>query len=195
MDAFLGWLEETVVATTIRDSLLLFPLLESIHVFGLALVVGTAVVIDLRLLGVASTSRSFERMASEIMKWTWAAFALTAVAGLLMFSTKAQIYFHNVYFRAKILLLALAALNALVFQRTVWRTVARWDTARSAPALGKVVATVSLAIWVGVVFAGRMIGFTTTRVTTPEPSEEINFEELLGLPGNTDSQPAVPEKK
>ena len=71
MDPFLAWLQQTIVATTIRDSLLLFPLLELIHVFGLALVVGAVVVIDLHLLGVASISRSFERMASEIMKWTW----------------------------------------------------------------------------------------------------------------------------
>ena len=194
IDPVLRWLQETSIATTIRDSLLLFPLLESVHVFGLALVVGTVIVIDLRLLGVASTSRPFQRVASEIMKWTWAAFAVTAIAGALMFTTKAQVYFHNVYFRAKILLLVLAALNALLFQRTAWRTVDRWGAA-SAPPLGKAVATVSLAIWVAVIFAGRMIGFTTTRVAAPEPAPDVNFEELLGLPATTEPTPNAPPQK
>ncbi len=79
--AFLLWLEASGLATRIRDSFFLFPLLESAHVFGLALVFGTISIIDLRLLGLASTQRSFKRMESDILKWTWAAFALTAVTG------------------------------------------------------------------------------------------------------------------
>ena len=80
-------------------------MLESVHVIGLALVFGSIAVIDLRLLGVASAHRSFARMASDTMKWTWAAFALTALTGALMFITNATVYFNNVYFRAKLLLL------------------------------------------------------------------------------------------
>src|ERR1700733_7727469 len=77
--SFLKALESTGLATRIRDSFYLFPLLESAHVFGLALVFGTISIIDLRLLGIASTRRSFKRMESDILKWTWAAFALTAL--------------------------------------------------------------------------------------------------------------------
>ena len=73
--AILEWLEATGLAMRIRESLFLFPLLESTHVIGLALVFGTIAIIDLRLLGIASTERPFKRMASDILKWTWAAFA------------------------------------------------------------------------------------------------------------------------
>jgi hypothetical protein len=177
----LGWLQETSLATRIRDSFFVFPLLESAHVIGLALVFGTIAVIDLRLLGLASTARSFSRIASDVMNWTWAAFAVTAVTGLLMFITNAQVYFHNAYFRAKILLLVLAALNVIVFQLTAARTVQRWDSASSAPPVGRAVAVLSLVIWVAVIFAGRMIGFTTTRTSEPAPVD-LNFEELLGIP-------------
>src|SRR5262245_28823882 len=111
------WLQETALAARIRDSLFLFPLLEAAHVIGLALVVGTIAVVDLRLLGLASTSRSVVRMASDTLKWTWAAFALTALTGSLMFTTNAVVYFHNVYFRSKIALLMLAGINAFVFER------------------------------------------------------------------------------
>src|SRR5580765_2403872 len=98
---FLKVLETSTVATTIRESLLLFPLIESTHVIGLALVFGTIAIIDLRLLGIASAQRSFTRMASDIMKWTWGAFALTALTGALMFTTNAQVYYNNFYFRTK----------------------------------------------------------------------------------------------
>lgn len=189
----LNWLQGTGLATGIRDSLILFPLLESLHVIGLSLVFGTIAVVDLRLLGVASTERSFQRMASDIMKWTWAAFALTALTGALMFVTNATVYFHNAYFRAKIGLLVLAAINVLVFELTARRTIRRWDREPSAPPAGRAVATLSLVIWVAVIFAGRMIGFTATRASLAEPAPaNIDFEDLLGLPGDSGNAPATP---
>ena len=179
----LEWLQRTSVAIQIRDSLFTFPLLESVHVVGLALVFGTIAVLDLRLLGVASTNRAVSRVMSDLLKWTWAAFALTAVTGGLMFSTNALVYFHNTYFRAKMLLLVLAGLNMLVFELTARRTIRLWDVGPSTPRSAKVVATLSLLIWVGVIVAGRVIGFTATRTTVPtEGQPDVNFEDLLGLP-------------
>ena len=62
------------------------------------MVFGTIAIIDFRFLGIASTQRSFKRMASDILKWTWAAFALTALTGALMFITNAHVYYHNFLF-------------------------------------------------------------------------------------------------
>ena len=189
----LGWLEGTALAVRIRESLLLFPLLESAHVIGLALVFGTIAIIDLRLLGIASTGQSFRRMTSDIMKWTWAAFALTAVTGSLMFMTNAAVYYDNAYFRAKMVLLVLAGLNVLVFELTDGRTVQRWDRAPSAPRVARTVAALSLVIWVGVIVTGRIIGFTTSRATVAEPLPvDIDFEDFLGLPADGNDTPATP---
>ena len=182
MLALLTWLQATTIATSIRDSLFVFPLLESAHVIGLALVFGTIAVIDLRLLGVASRERSFQRLSSDILKWTWAAFALTALTGSLMFMTNAVVYAHNVSFLTKMALLVLAGVNTLVFELTDGRTAHRWDLSPSAPRVGRIVATLSLVIWIAVIFAGRIIGFTTTRASLAEPSPvEVNFEDLLGI--------------
>src|SRR6202022_3801441 len=112
--ALLKSLEASGLANRIRDALWLFPLIESTHVIGLTLVFGTIAIIDLRLLGIASTERSFKRMASDILKGTWAAFALTALTGSLMFSTNARVYYHNFFFRTKMSLLVLAGMNMLV---------------------------------------------------------------------------------
>ncbi len=178
--AFLKTLEASGLATKIRDSLLLFPLLESAHVFGLALVFGTIAIIDLRLLGLASTQRPFHRMASDILKWTWGAFALTALTGSLMFITNAHVYYHNFYFRTKMLLLVLTGINMLVFEVTAGRTIHNWDKAPSAPRAGKAVAVLSLTMWIGIIFMGRLIGFTTSRaaVAAPPPAS-VNFDNFL----------------
>jgi len=179
----LEWLQRTAVAVSIRDSLYTFPVLESIHVVGLALVFGTIAILDLRLLGVASTDRPVSRLMADLLKWTWAAFAVTALTGGLMFSTNALVYFHNTFFRAKMILLVLAGLNMLVFELTARKTIDRWDRASTTPSSAKVVATISLVIWIGVIVAGRVIGFTATRATVPaEAAPDVNFEDLLGLP-------------
>src|SRR5450631_295648 len=93
--AFLKSLEDSGLAAHIRASLLFFPLLEAVHVLALSLVVGTIMTFDLRLLGLASAHRSVQRVADDILKWTWAGFALSALTGSLMFITNARVYYSN----------------------------------------------------------------------------------------------------
>src|SRR5215470_1526712 len=191
ISTFLASLESSGIATGIRNSLYIFPLIESTHVFGLTMVFGTIAIIDLRLLGVASTRRSFRKMASDILKWTWAAFAVTAATGALMFITNAGVYYHNFCFRTKMVMLALAGINMLVFELTAGRTIRRWDKAPSAPLVGKTTAAISLVIWITIIFLGRWIGFTTTR-TSVGPEPQINFDNLF--PGDT-NEGAPPKKQ
>ena len=174
---FLSSLEASSLAARIRESLLLFPMLESFHVLAFSVVFGTIAIIDLRLLGVASTRRPFTRIANDVLKWTWTAFGFTAVTGALMFTTNAGVYYHNSYFRAKMALLLLAGINMLVFELTAARSVRHWDKDESAPLAGKAVAALSLLLWISIIFFGRWIGFTTSRVS--RPTNDINIEDLL----------------
>ena len=195
--ALLKSIEASGLATRIRDAVWLFPLIESTHVVGLSLVFGTILIIDLRLLGVASTQRSFKQMASDILKWTWAAFALTALTGGLMFITNARVYYHNSFFRIKMLLLALSGINMLVFELTAGRTIHRWDKAPSAPRAGKAAAALSLAMWIGIIIMGRLVGFRTSRaaVIAPPPAG-VNFDDFLqGTPDNSRGATATPPDK
>jgi hypothetical protein len=194
IDALLKALEASGLATKIRDSVFLFPMIESTHVIGLALVFGTIAIIDLRLLGIASTQRSFQRMASDILKWTWAAFALTVLTGSLMFITNASVYYHNAFFRTKMLLLVLTGINMLFFELTAGRTIHSWDTASSAPRAGKAVAALSLAMWIGIICMGRLIGFTTSRAAAaPTPPADVNFDDFLqGTPDNRGATQTTP---
>jgi hypothetical protein len=194
LDPLLQVLEGSGLAARLRDSLWLFPLIESTHVLGLALVFGTILVVDLRLLGFASSQRPFRRVAGDILKWTWVAFALTALTGTLMFTTNARVYYHNFFFRTKMLLLLLAGANMLVFELTAGRRVERWEKASSAPPIGKAVAAFSLALWIGIICMGRIIGFTTTRAATAPPAtNQVNFDDFLGgNPKGAGVTPATP---
>jgi hypothetical protein len=182
MDAssLIAELEASAVANAIRNSLYLFPLIESVHVLGLTLVFGTILIVDLRLLGVASTRRPFSVVAADGLKWTWIAFAIAAVTGGLMFVTNASTYYHNVYFRAKMILLVLSGLNVLVFDRTARRSIVTWDEKPRAPRAGRIAATVSLTLWVSVIVLGRWVGFTTG--SEPGANEpDVNLEQLEDL--------------
>ena len=195
ISTFLASLEASAIATRIRDGLYLFPMIESTHVVGLAMVFGTIAIVDLRMLGLASNRRSVKRMFSDLLKWTWAAFALTAATGLLMFITNAGVYYHNTLFRVKMVLLVLAGLNMLVFELTAGRSIHRWDEAPSAPRSGKAAAALSLVLWISVIFVGRWIGFTTTRATPVSVPADVNFDDLF--PGTPDgaAPEAPPDKK
>ena len=187
IDAILKSIEATRFATAIRDSIWMFPIIESVHVISFTLVVGTIAIIDLRLLGLASVQRSFQRMSSDILKWTWAAFAVTAATGLIMFTTNAQIYYHNPFFRTKMLLLVLAGINVAIFELTAGRTVYSWTSAPSAPRVGKAVAAVSLVLWIGIIFMGRIIGFTTHPGNVAPPTPGVNYDDFLQSPSSSGS--------
>jgi hypothetical protein len=196
IDAILKWFEGTAVATRIREGLYLFPMLESIHVIGLALVFGTILVIDLRLLGKASAERPFKFMSADILKWTWVAFAITAITGSLMFTTNAGVYYHNFYFQTKMVLLALAGINMFAFELTAGRTLHTWDKAPSAPPMGRFVGVMSIVLWIAIIVTGRFIGFTTSRAAKEvPPPAEVNFDDLF-QPGPADSgkAPAAPPR-
>ena len=155
---------------------------------------GTILVVDLRILGIASTERPFSRVSGDMLKWTWAAFALAALTGSLMFITNARVYWDNTFFRVKMLLILLAGVNMLVFQATVGRS-REWDRERRAPALGLICGVTSMTVWVLVIAMGRTIGFTTTGVAAKEAkvAPNIDFDSFLGADtGSSDSGGAPP---
>jgi len=175
--SFLQRIETSAIASGIRDSLYAFPLIESFHVIGLTLVFGTIAILDLRLLGMASVERPFSRVKDDIMRWTWAAFAVTVTTGLLMFITNAGVYFNNPEFRWKMTLIALSGINMLVFEFTTGRHFRLWDTDRTAPVAGRIAGALSILLWIGVIFLGRWVGFTSTGNATPTP--DINLDNIF----------------
>ena len=153
-------IEYSSLGTSIAESLWAFPTLETIHVIALVTVFGTILIMDLRLLGLASNQWAVTQMSKDTLPWTWAAFVLAAITGTLLFVSKASSYMINPYFLWKMGLMALAGLNMLYFHFVTYKTVSDWDAAPVLPAGAKFAATASMVLWIGVVFCGRAIGFT-----------------------------------
>jgi hypothetical protein len=154
------WVQSLGFPSTIRESTWLFPSIETLHVLALALVVGSISMVDLRLLGLANRGRSVSDLTAEALPWTWSAFAVAAIAGLLMFSSKALIYYGNFSFRLKLACMAVAGINMLVFHAVIARKQSDWNFGRESPAV-KLIGGVSLLMWIVIVAAGRWVGFTT----------------------------------
>ena len=157
---FCQWLENTPLGTFIAQSTWAFPTIESIHVFALVVVVGTIAVVDLRLLGLASLNRAVSKLSDDVLPITWTCFVLAVITGALMFSSKASHYLDNGPFKIKMLLLALAGVNMLVFHFRTYASVGQWDHEARAPSAARIAGALSLAFWIGVVVFGRWIGFT-----------------------------------
>ncbi len=150
------------IAAAIRESDLLFPLIECTHVLAITFVIGTIAMVDLRLLGVSRRKYAVTRLTTEILPWTWGGFALAVTTGLLLFSSSAVKYFGNTPFRLKMVLILLAGVNMLVFHLASGRSLEHWDEHPSPPLAIKAAGALSLLFWIGVVAAGRWIGFTAT---------------------------------
>ena len=154
-----SWLEASAVGVAISESEWLFPTIETVHVLALTLVFGSIAMLDLRLLGVSSRNRNVTAVAVETLPWTWGAFGVAAISGSLMFVSAATKYYSNTPFRIKMVLLALAGANMAVFHYSAYRRVHNWDGTLPTPVAARTAGTLSLAFWVGVIFAGRWVGF------------------------------------
>ena len=156
---FLQWLGSTSLAVAISESSWLFPGIESIHVLAITLVVGSITMVDLRLLNINLREQAAGDVIADVLPWTWSSFAVAVCSGALLFSSNASHYWGTVPFRAKMLVLALAGLNMVVFHATTFRSVEVWGRQAQMPAAAKISGGLSLALWIGVVTLGRWIGF------------------------------------
>jgi hypothetical protein len=143
----------------LHESLYAYTWIETAHVLGITLFVGTIAMVDLRLLDVAFRRAPVSVMNARILPWTVAGFVLMIVTGALLFYAIPVRSFHSLWFRAKMLLMGVAAVNIFVFHARVERDRARWDQNARPPASARIAAAISLAAWAGVIVTGRMIAY------------------------------------
>lgn len=159
MEAFFEWLNGTGLATAVRESEMLFPWTESLHVLALTIVVGSIAIVDLRLLGIASGKRPISKLMKDVLPITWVAFVGALITGLVMFISQAPTYAANFFFQIKMVMLVLVGINVLVFHGMTVRSLAQWDTAKNVPMPVRVAGATSLLLWTCVIVFGRWIGF------------------------------------
>jgi hypothetical protein len=160
LESFAASVHEWAIADWIRTTVRATPILESAHVVALVIVFGTILVVDLRLLGLPNTRRSFTRITNELLPVTWWAFIAAAITGSLLFTLNSLSYYANTAFRVKMVLLLLAGINMFIFHRYTMPSVAAWDRDMPPPTAARMSGAISLVLWISVIFLGRWIGFT-----------------------------------
>lgn len=142
-----------------RDSVWMFDITETVHTLGIIFVAGTIMLVDLRLLGLGLKRETVRDVVSRIVPWTLWGFGLMVLTGSCLFSAEAVKLYSSPAFRIKLVLLALAGLNALIFHRTIYRQADKWENASVAPARARMAGLLSLIFWIAIIAAGRAIAY------------------------------------
>ena len=156
---FCQWLASTDGSVALHESIWAYPIVESLHVLTLCLFLGLTVMLDLRLLGVTLVRTPASEVEGRLLPLTIVGFAVMVATGALLFYAIPVKTYLNVFFRIKVAFLLLAGVNVAVFQRTIARSMARWDADPVPPFRARLAGGVSLALWAGIVVAGRMIAY------------------------------------
>ena len=157
---FLIWLENLTPFIDLRSSAYVYPIVLALHLTAISLFGAMIVATDLRLIGLTLTDSSFAQVIVELRWPKRIGFFFAATCGFLLFASNAETYYYNRYFRIKVLLFVLVAIHAVIFRRSVY---ARLENGAMPVRGSKVAASLSLALWTGILFAGRAIGYVEGR--------------------------------
>jgi hypothetical protein len=153
------WLGSTSWSVELHESRYVFLLVLMIHVLTLSVFVGTALMIDLRLLGKAMTRVPVSQVVARLFPWSEAGFAVMVVTGALLFYAAPVTRYTNVFFRFKMAALLLAVVNVALFRLGVYRDVGEWDTDPVPPRRVRMVGVISLILLGLIITAGRMMAY------------------------------------
>jgi len=177
--AFLTWLQESLGkgkgddaqswSQALISSLNFWSILEGTHLLMLMLFAGTILVVDLRLLGVTFRKTRVSVISSKILPLTVAGFILMIITGAALFFAKPVYYYHNLWFRLKLVFLIAAMINIVVFHYRVQKNQDAWDLEATPPASARLSAVVSLFAWTSVIFFGRLIPYNFVECGKPMP--------------------------
>src|SRR5207244_2081897 len=153
--SYFQWCEQSAIGDTIRNSVWLFPFIEAFHLVGLGVTAGAVLVVDLRLLGFGLRDHPISQLAKDAQPWLLGSLTMMFASGIPLFISEATKCYYSFAFWVKMTSLFLV----LVFTFTIRRRVTMMDELE-AVSKGKITAFVSLALWFGVAWGGRWIGFS-----------------------------------
>jgi uncharacterized membrane protein len=162
LDDFIHWLGATPVSLVIQEVFWIIPTVQTIHILAISVVLASMAMFDLRLLGLAGNRNSIASLSRRFMPWLWGALIVLAASGCILIVGEPKRSLGNVVFQLKMCMLATAIVVTLGFQAVLKRDLAG-GSADLAPAhvtAAKITGLMSLALWVGIAVAGRLIAYT-----------------------------------
>jgi hypothetical protein len=153
------WLASTPGSIALHESRYMFLVVLTVHVMTLCVFIGMALMVDLRLMGVALARVPVSEVVERLLPWTVAGFLVMVASGSLLFYSAPLVRYRNVFFWMKMVMLGLAGANAVLFHRRIYPSVAQWDRDPVPPKRARVAGGVSLALWVAIILAGRTMAY------------------------------------
>lgn len=186
---FCQWLANTQWSVALHESRYAYSYIESVHVLTLCLFLGTAVLLDLRLMGIAMRRTPVSEFLRRVMPWTLAGFVVMVISGGILFYAIPVRTYHSIWWRGKMLMLVLAGLNAWYFHARAQRKIAEWDSNPIPPRRVRAAGCVSLILWAGIAVAGRMIAYDWFDCDRQPQSAFVNW--AAGCVPNSESSSTV----
>src|SRR6266849_321804 len=153
------WVDKFPSSIAFRESQYVFPLTLTAHVVGMCVFAGLIVMMDLRMLGVANMRTPFSQVQRRLFPWQMVGFTLSAISGALLVYGQPMRYYANILFWTKVVMMVLAAANALAFHSSTYHSVAAWDDSPQMPFGAKLAGALSIALWAGAIVSGRLVAY------------------------------------
>jgi hypothetical protein len=154
------WIANTRIGIGILESAWVFPIIEGLHLLGIALSVGVLCWFDMRLMGLILADQPVSKVWRTLIPVAFSGFVLMFVTGGLLFWAEAITAYDSVHFWIKIALILLAGLNALYFEFVTHPGIAGWDNDRVPPVSARIAGLLSLVLWTAVIVTGRTMAYS-----------------------------------
>jgi hypothetical protein len=153
------WVDAFPSSIAFRESSYVYPFTLTTHIVGMSIFVGLVIMMDLRLAGIGNTRTPLTQVQKRLFPWQMLGMVLSFSTGALLFYGQPMRFYSNIFFWIKVVMMILAAVNALAFHQLTYRSVAAWDSDTATPYGARLAGALSLALWAAVVISGRLIAY------------------------------------
>jgi hypothetical protein len=162
---FADWLAATPLSQELQNHLWVVPTSQAVHILCICVVFTSALMINLRLLGVGASGRSISQLVTNLVPWMWGGLVVLLLTGTVQTIAEPVRQFVTPAFWAKMVMIVLAATMTAIFARKVRANAAGWDVAGTRPAGARAFAIGSSILWMAIIVCGRFIAYTSAFYT------------------------------
>lgn len=159
LDRFCEWLKVTPFSVALQSAEWVVPAVQTVHILAIGAVIGSGLMIAVRSLGWIGPDQTLAVANLRFLRVIWWSLPVLLVTGILMISAEPARSLENPAFFLKMALLAVSIVVNLAYQAPLKRNATFWDASARRRRTGQVVAFLSLALWVAVIFSGRWIAY------------------------------------
>jgi hypothetical protein len=163
--SFADWLATTSLSQALQDHSWVIPTSQSIHILAVSIVFSSALMINLRLLGIGAKGRGVSQLSDALIPWIWRGLAVLLFTGVIQTIAEPVRQFVTPVFWAKMAMILIVVTMTALYARTVRRNARLWDSSLSRSAGAALLAALSTLLWLAIIVCGRFIGYTWSSYT------------------------------